>query len=75
MPAPDRNEQLTAKQDEAILALLNEPSIRKAAESIGVDHKTLYRWLEQPLFGDAYRKARRETFSQAISMSNFLARL
>jgi hypothetical protein len=62
-------EALTAKQEEGLIALLNEPTVKKAAESIGVDQKTIHRWLEQPAFAAAYRKARREAFSQAMATS------
>jgi hypothetical protein len=68
-------ESLTAKQEEGLLALLNEPTVKKAADSIGVDQKTIHRWLEQPAFERAYRKARREAFSQAMAMSQKYAPL
>jgi hypothetical protein len=60
---------LTPKQEEGIVALLNEPTVKKAAESIGVDERTVHRWLDQPEFSRRYRKARREAFAQAISLT------
>ncbi len=60
---------LTPKQEDGIVALLNEPTVRKAAESIGVDERTVHRWLDQPEFSRRYRKARREAFAQAIALT------
>ncbi len=66
---PDAFAQLSPKQEDAILALLHEPTLGKAAESVGVDEKTLWRWLKDAGFNKAYREARRETFRQAISLT------
>jgi len=60
---------LDAKQEVAILALLNEPNIKKAAETAGIGERTLHRWLDEPDFSRSYRRARRLAFSQAISMT------
>ncbi len=60
---------LTSDRQKAILALLSEPTIVKAADSVGIDHSTLYRWLKEPEFSKSYREARRESFKHAISMS------
>lgn len=62
-------EGLTPQQDAAILALLSEPTIAKAAEKAQVGERTLYRWLDDEAFARAYRRARREAFSQAITMT------
>ena len=37
--------ELTPKEHNAILALLEHPSIRKAAEAAGIGEATLFRWL------------------------------
>ena len=66
---------LTTKQEDAILALLSEPSIVRAAESVGVTERTLHRWLTEEAFADAYRTARRETFGQAIGLCQRYATL
>jgi hypothetical protein len=60
---------LTPKQEQALIALLNEPTIERAAKTAGVGERTLHRWLDEPAFSRAYRKARREAFSQAIAAS------
>ncbi len=63
-PVPDN---LTAKQQKAISALLSEPTIRKAADAAGVPERTLYQWLKNPAFDTAYRSARRESVQQATA--------
>jgi hypothetical protein len=60
---------LSPKQEQALLALLNETSITKAAEHAGVGERTLYRWLEEPAFRRQYKEARRTAFDQAIGLT------
>lgn len=60
---------LTPKQEQALVALLNEPTIERAAKTAGVGERTLHRWLDEPIFSRAYLKSRREAFSQAIAAS------
>ena len=67
MPRP-RIEDLDPKQQEGIVALLTEPSVTRAAGTVGVDASTLYRWLQDPLFSAAYRRARREAFEAAVGL-------
>ena len=54
------------RMERAILALLQHPTIEKAAEAVGVHPTTLRRWLRQPDFQEAYRQARREVFAQSM---------
>lgn len=58
---------LSADQQKAIIALINEPTVKRAAEVVGVAETTLYRWMRDPVFSKASREARRENFRQAIS--------
>ena len=60
---------LTPAQENAILALLAQTSVAKAAEACGVPERTLYNWLDDPHFERAYRKARKLAFRQAISLT------
>ena len=60
---------LTVQQENAVLALLNEASVPKAAAACGVPERTLYRWLEHPTFLAKFRQARKKTFDQAISLT------
>ena len=73
MPATGPDLPLTSRQEAAIGALLNQPTIAKAAEACGVNEKTIRRWFEQPAFSRAYRRARRESFSHAMSLSQRFA--
>ena len=41
--------------------------VEEAARAIGVDAKTLLRWMKVPEFQVAYREARRDAFSQSIA--------
>jgi hypothetical protein len=55
------------KQEEAILALLAQRSIDEAARVAKISSRTLYRWLNEPEFYRAFRKARRTVFSQTVA--------
>ncbi len=66
---------LTAPQERAIIALLNEQTISRAAAAAEVGQRTLYRWLRKPEFARAYREARREAFGQAIALTQRYAPL
>ena len=60
-------EKLGGKREAAILALLTARSIEDAARTAGVPPRTLHRWLLEPMFDAAYRKARRNAFAQATA--------
>jgi transposase-like protein len=60
VPPPGVANTLPPDKEKGIIALLREPTVPKAAEAIGVDESTLYRWL---------REARREAFRHAISLT------
>jgi hypothetical protein len=55
------------KKEEAIAALLAHRSLEDAARAVGISIKTLLRWLKEPQFDAAYRKARRAAFSQSVA--------
>ncbi len=76
-PTPPEHvfDALSPKQEKAILALLQEPTIAKAAASAGVSNRSVVRWLTQEDFSLAYRKARREAFSPAIGLTQHYAPL
>lgn len=65
----DEATNLTTRQEQAIAAMLTEQTMAKAAEAAGVNVRTLNRWLRIPAFSAAYRTARRETFGQAIALT------
>ncbi len=66
----DAVDGLSPVKAKAIIALLNEPSILKAAHAAGVGERTLHKWLDSDdEFIAAYRQARRQTFTQAIGLT------
>ncbi len=71
----ESNGHLTVKQEGAIVALLNEQSVARAATAARVGERTLYRWLREPEFSRAYRQARRDAFGQAIALTQRYAPL
>lgn len=63
----DFDSSLTPIQERAIIALLSNSTMKRAALSVGVDETTLWRWLQDKDFHAAYMKARRDTVSRAIA--------
>src|SRR4051794_5680210 len=55
------------KQEEAIAALLSQPTVEQAARAVNIGTRTLIRWLQNPEFKIAYHKARRDAFGQATA--------
>jgi hypothetical protein len=60
--------KLTTKQEAAITALLTATSISNAAAKVGVNEKTIRRWLADPAFDAEYRAARRQAVGQAVAL-------
>ena len=59
-------EKMTRKQEQAIAALLSEPTIIAAAAKAGVTDRALKNWLALPEFAAAYREARMEVLRHVI---------
>ena len=55
-----------SRKERAIMALLQYPTLEKAAEAVSVHPVTLWRWCRQPEFHEALLNARREAFSQSV---------
>ena len=55
------------KKEAAIAALLSYRSIEEAARSINIAPNTLLRWMKDPEFDAAYRRARRTAFGQSVA--------
>ena len=53
------------KKETAIAALLTQRNVEEAARVAGIGIQTLYRWMKDPEFDAAYRKARRAVDEQA----------
>ena len=66
---------ISPRQEAAIVALLNEPNVSRAAASINLGERTLHRWLRDADFKRAYREFRRETYSQAMALTQRYAPL
>src|SRR5579871_6067754 len=62
-----RTNSRVSKDDRMILALLQNPSVPKAAEALGVHPSTVWRRLQNPEFDRRLRQARRAQYSQAMS--------
>ncbi len=60
-------QDLTPKKEKAIAALLSESSVTAAAKKAGIAERTLYGWLHDDAFSEAYRQARREVVGQAVA--------
>jgi hypothetical protein len=71
MPETDDNEivgaDLQPKHHKAIAALLDQPTITKAAIAAGISHATMHRWLLDPNFHRAYMHARWKAVQQSIA--------
>ena len=59
--------KFSRKMDEAIAALLTQRNLEEAAKAVGIATNTLLSWMKEPEFDAAYRKARRDAFSQSIA--------
>ena len=59
--------KLSPKKQRAIIALLEQPSIQKAATVAGIGETTLHRWLNDKAFKDSFRAAKQQIVTQAIS--------
>ena len=60
-------EKLTAKQERALLALLDCGETKRAAGVAGVAEVTLWRWLQTEAFQTRYRAARRQLVETAMA--------
>ena len=60
-------EKLSRKQEQAIGALLTEPTIFSAAAAVGIGEATLRRWMKLDDFTTEYRAARRQVVEQATA--------
>ncbi len=58
--------ELTAEQIKAIDLLLVLPTLGAVAKEVGVDPRTLYRWMRTPLFSSELRAAQRLSIRQNI---------
>ena len=64
---PGHGSRLAHKKELAVAALLTQPSVVAAVEQIGVSEKTVWRWLREPDFAEAFAQARREFLGLALA--------
>jgi len=65
-PIPS-NDQLTAKQRNAIPHLVAAPSIEEAARRAACTKQTLYNWLAEPAFAAAYEQAQMRVYESGLA--------
>jgi len=66
-PGTRAGRKRSAKSDDKlVLALLQQPTLDKAAAAAGISTATAWRRTQDPDFQDQLRKARREAFSQSV---------
>ena len=66
-PSNGHGEKLTRKQEQAVAALLEQPTVLRAATVAGVSERTLRLWLKDPGFRAAYGAARRQLLEHALA--------
>jgi len=59
--------KLTRRQEQAIAALLSEPTTEAAARKARISSGTIRRWQGEPTFNSALRQARQATLDTVIS--------
>ncbi len=62
-----KSESLSVIQERCIAALLTTPSIKDAAKEIGITSRTIFLWLNDEKFSEAYRQARSKTVGLALA--------
>src|SRR5712692_5861130 len=63
----NHGEKSARKHEQAIAALLAEPTLGSAARRCGVSETTLWRWLQDEEFQAAYKAARRSVVDAATT--------
>lgn len=61
-------EKLSRKREQAIVALIDHPTIPEAAKHCGVSESTLRRWMAEPSFKADLEDARKTIFDRAIEL-------
>ena len=59
--------KLGRRRELALVALLESRDLKEAAEKAGVSEVTLWRWLQREDFRNAFREAKKEAVSLAIT--------
>ena len=59
--------KFSRKKEQAIAALLAQPSVAEAARVAGIGHQTLLRWMKNQEFSTRYKAARRAEYRQSMA--------
>jgi hypothetical protein len=65
--------KLTARQEQAIQALLTGANIKEAARYVQAGRTTLYRWLNDPAFRQAYQAAQERSHAWTVNRLQHIA--
>ena len=55
-----------SRQEQALIALIQQPTIKEAAEVSGISQPTLFRYLQDTEFREEYHKAKRNLLEAAL---------
>jgi hypothetical protein len=66
-------DKLSRKQEQALAALLELPTIAAAADKVGIGERTLRNWLKLPAFQAAWRDARRQVVEESVALLQRIA--
>ncbi|MDD4600427.1 hypothetical protein SDC9_05976 [bioreactor metagenome] len=58
--------ELTTKQEKAIIALMTQPTLHEAAQSVGVSYVTINSWLKNPFFNQEFKRMRDKAVESAL---------
>ena len=60
-------EKYSRMKPQAVIAVLSAPTLKQAAQDLGISESTMYRWLEKEDFLEAMREARQQATKQAFA--------
>lgn len=63
----EKTSNFNRKKERALGALLTESTLGAAAKVAGISESTLWRWLKEQEFAEAYRELKREAVGQAVT--------
>ncbi len=63
----EKKGKLNRKREQALLALIEKPTVKEAAKHVGIGECTLYRWLKEDTFQQDYRKIKQDIVGHAIT--------
>jgi hypothetical protein len=63
-------QKMSRKAEQAVAALLAEPTIEQAAQKVGIGEQTLKNWLKRPEFQRIYSRARHVALGHSIARAS-----